>query len=333
MRSFGFRVIPSDPDDRSGVPVAVAGQVMVDVQKIITDIGTSDVRIALRLQNEIPEGIRKKFDLTIGGSGPSGMSSGPSEGNDEAMENALTTLCETLDFLGKGAVGNWMTDKFEDDESRCQIAQDLIALNDHLAGYTLEYGIGDDVKRFHNLDKEKILRYTYNSDWVSAAIGVVVKDSVKKNHWNFTNDQYLVALSFAKNIAASDIPSFAKAGPVIVMGEVRRNDEGHIVSIERVKGCYTLPEVKFYRIITSNGDRSLLNPLIAIPSYDEEKDAWSLRNDIIGMNVTKPSWDECIIAFHDYAQFLFESYVDSGKEFEGEEKEISEFLQSLLPVI
>ncbi len=333
MRSFGFRVVPSDPDDRSGVPVAVAGQVMVDVQKIITDIGTSDVRIALRLQNEIPDEIRKKFELTIGGSKGAGMNSGPTAGNDDAMEYALTTLCETLDFLGKGAVGSWLTDKFEDSESRCQIALDLIELNDHLSGYTLEYGIEDEVRRFRNLDKEKFLRYTYNSDWVSGAIGVVVRDSVKKNHWNFTNDKYLIALSFAKNIVPSDIPSFAMAGPVIVMGEVRRNDDGHIVSIERVKGCYSLPEIKFYRIITSRGDRNLLNPLIAIPGYDADRDLWSLRNETLGMNVSKPSWDECVIAFHDYALFLFESYVDTDKEFEGEEKDISEFLKSLLPVV
>jgi hypothetical protein len=306
---------------------------MVDVQKILTDIGTSDIRIALRLQNEIPEPIKKKFELTIGGSSDSGMSSGPTEGNDSALEDALTTLCETLDFLGKGAVGSWMTDKFEDDESRCQITLDLVDLNDHLAGYTLEYGIEGNMNRFRNLDKEKILRYTYNSDWVSGAIGVVVKDSVKKNHWNFTNDQYLVALNFAKNIVASDIPSFAKAGPVIIMGEVRRNEEGHIVSIERVKGCYSLPEIKFYKIVTSNSDRNLLNPLVAIPGYDPETDRWTLRNDNVGISITKPSWDECVIAFHDYAQFLFESYVDSGKEFEGEEKDISDFLKSLLPMV
>ena len=47
--------------------------------------------------------------------------------------------------------------------------------------------------------------------------------------------------------------------------------------------------------------------------------------------MNKPSWDECIIAFHEYAMFLFETYVDSDKEFTGEELEIREYLRSLLP--
>ncbi len=332
MRSFEFKVIPADPSDKSGVPIAVAGQTMVDVQRLITDIGCMLLRLSMRLQNEIPTELRKKFDLTIGGSSGKGLNSGPSEGNDTALEGSLNLLCATLDFLGTGAVGTWMTDTFEDDESRAIIAADLIELSDHLKGYVLQFGAADNIKMFEGLDREKILAYTSKEGWNSAAAGVISRDEVKRNHWNLSNDQYTIPITFDRNIVPSDIPSFAAAGPVVVLGRVERNSQGHIVSIDKIQGCYSIPELKFHNIISKDGDRKLLNPLLATPSYDEARDMWSMRNEVLGISINKPSWDECVVAFHEYALFLFETYVDSGKDFEGEEKDIKDFLQSLLPV-
>ena len=331
MRSFGFKVVPADPDNKSGVPIAVAGQIMVDVQRIITDIGCMIVRLELRIQNEIPEKLIRKFDLTIGGDTDSGLTSGPTKGNDDALETAIDALCATLDFLGKGAVGTWMTDTFEDDRSRAIIARDLVELSDHLKGYALEYGPDEQQGRFEGLDREKILPYTVMNNEVSAAVGVITRDPVKRNHWNITNDEYVEPLTFDRNIVPTDIPSFASAGPVIVIGIVNRGEKGHILSIDKVSGCYTIPELKFHRITSSDGDRILLNPIVAKTGYDPETDMWSLDNDILGIHVSKPSWDECIVAFHEYAIFLFENYVDSEGNFEGEEKEIQEYLLSLLP--
>lgn len=331
MRPFGFRVVSANPDDKTGVPIAVAGQTMVDVQKLLTDIGCMLTRLSMRIQNEVPEELRKKFDLKIGGSTESGLNTGPTEGNDVALEGALAVLCSTLDFLGKGAIGSWMTDTFEDEESRVIIAKDLVDLTDHLKGFVLEYGTEDDVHRFEGLLRERILEYTVRTEWVSAAVGVIVRDSVKKNHWNLTNDEYLIPITFDKNIVASDIPSFASAGPVIVIGKVVRNDSDHIIRVEKISGCYTVPELKFQDIITKDGDRKLLNPLTATTSYDADEDSWTFSNDVLGIAVTKPSWDEGIVAFHEYAQFLFDLYVDSGKTFIGEEQETCEFLKSLLP--
>jgi hypothetical protein len=330
MRSFSFSVVPSDPESKEGVPITVAGQTMIDVQKLLTDIGCMLLRMSMRLQNEIPEDLVKKFDLTIGGN-RDGLSTGPSEGNDEALEGAMNILCATLDFLGTGATGSWMEDNFEDEEARACIAKDLIDLSEHLEGYVLLYGTEDNVRRFENLDREKIRKYAESTVWLSGAVGKMQKDEVKRNHYNLTNDKYLIPLSFDKNIVASDIPGFCNAGPVIVIGNVVRNKEGHITSIEKISGCYTIPSLKFHRIISKNGDRNLLNPIIAITSYDAYNDIWSLANDDLGIYVNKPSWDECVIAFHEYAQFLFETYVDTDKEFAGEEAEIREYLRSLLP--
>ncbi|MBE6527602.1 MAG: hypothetical protein E7Z64_00290 [Thermoplasmata archaeon] len=332
MHSFGFKVLPVDPEDKSGVPISVAGQTMVDIQTLITDIGSMMLRLELRLQNEIPRDLLKKFDLSIGGS-ESGIGSGPSAGNEVALEKALKIVCATLDFLGKGAVGTWMTDFFEDDQSRAVIAKDLIVLNDHLEGYMLEYGNDERQGRFKGFDKQKILPYTDLKEEVSAAVGVIVRDKKKFNHWNLKNDEFLEPVSFDKNIAPSDIPTFSKAGPVIVIGKVNRNENGHIRNVDRIKLCYTIPELNFHTIVTKNSDRELLNTVVAKTAYDEDRDEWVLKNDILGIDIRKASWDSAIVAFHEYMEFLFDTYAGDEGSFEGEEQEIREYLLSLLPVI
>ena len=333
MRSFGFRVVSADPDDMSGIPISIAGGCMVDIQRLLTDIGCMLLRTSMRLQNSIPANLKAKFDLTIGGDSGSGLDSLPTEGNGDALEGALDILCSTLDFLGKGAVGSWMTDTFQDDESRETIAKDLIALAEHIDGYVLEYGPADDVRTFRGLEKEKIRIYTDNKEWISAIVGIVSRDPVKKNHWVISNDEYAVPVSFDRNIVSSDIPKFASAGPVILVGKGYRNAEGHFARMDKVHGCYTIPELKFHRIITADGDIDLLNPLTAVTGYDAGTDTWTLRNDIVGISISKPSWDECIISFHEYAMFLFKNYVYTEDAFEGEEKETREYLMSLLPAI
>ena len=60
---------------------------------------------------------------------------------------------------------------------------------------------------------------------------------------------------------------------------------------------------------------------------------WHLSSDIIGIDVSKPSWDECVTSYHEYFAFLWETYCESDEQYEGEELEIQEYLRSLAPVI
>jgi len=330
MHSFGFKVVSSDPDDTSGTPIAVAGNVMVDVQKLLTDIGCMDIRIEMRFQNRIPEDLKEKYKLRTGGT-VSSLESAPSKGNEAALESAINTLFATLGFLGKGAMGTWMEDTFQDEDSRRAIAQDLIDLTRHLEGYKLVYKARAYEKIFDGVDIEKMSVYTTDRDEISAAVGIISRDPVKMNHWNISSDSRLIPITFNKDIAPSSIPMFASAGPVIVVGSVTRDAQGDIVSVEGVSGCYRFPEIRFLRVISANGDRNLLNPIIARPGYDSEKKAWTLDCDELGASVSKPSWDECVKSFHDYAVFLFDTYAGDNGDFEGEELEIREYLLSLLP--
>ena len=333
MQSFGFKVVPPE-GSTAGVPVAVAGQTMVDVQKLLTDIGTMVVRMELRIQNDMPSQLSSKFDLSIGGSSSSGIGSNPPEGSDALMEDALNTLAETLDFLGTGAIGTWMTDNFPEPIGRERIAQDLIDLADHISGFTLVYGNGTKTGEFKGLDRNKLLQYaeTDVSSVGAAVIGTISRDPVKKNRWNISNGKDAIPITFDTNIAPSDIPAFASAGPVIVTGTVVRNKESQIIEVRNANGCYTFPTVKFHRIVTKDRDIVLLNPIVAMPSVDRNGN-WHLSTDNLGMDVSKPTWDDCVVAYHEYFAFLWETYCESDDEFEGEEREISDFLRSLAPII
>ena len=64
MQPFNFKVVRSDDKD-SQVPVSVAGQTMVDVQQLLTDIGALMIRRELRLQNDMPEDLMRRFCLSM----------------------------------------------------------------------------------------------------------------------------------------------------------------------------------------------------------------------------------------------------------------------------
>ena len=67
----------------------------------------------------------------------------------------------------------------------------------------------------------------------------------------------------------------------------------------------------------------------AIPGYNSKKGTWTLDCDALGISISKPSWDECVIAFHEYFVFLWETYEENDGELEGEEAEVRDFLRSL----
>lgn len=188
MQSFGFRVMPSQ-EGETKVPVAVAGQTMVDIQRILTDIGNTMVRMELRIQNEVPERLVRRFQLDISGGSEGSVGADPLKGSDTLMDDALVRLCRMLDFLGKGVVGTWLDDNYPDHTSRCRLAQDVLDLDRHLEGYTLFYGPSDDQREFGRVDREKLSSYIHEGScaYDGAMIGMISRDPVRKNRWNISN--------------------------------------------------------------------------------------------------------------------------------------------------
>jgi len=333
MRQYGFKVVPAE--DGAAVPVAVAGQAMVDIQKLLTDIGTMLVKVELRVQGDLDPRIKAKFDLKVGGASGSGLGTDPDKGSEDLMEDCMKMLCSTLDFLGKGVVGDWFDDYFPDPVGRREVARDVLALSDHLGDFVLEYGPADAQRRFGRIDREKVAAVADRdiSKMQGTAIGIVYRDPVKINHWHIANGYDDMEITFADNINKADVPEFAKAGPVIVTGNVILDADGKRTEMTDVNGCYTFPMVKFHRIITPQSDIQLLNPAIGTPGYDADKKLWHLSCELLGIDVAKPSWDECVVAYHDYFEFLWETYCETDEEFEGEEADVQGYLRSLMPVV
>ena len=218
--------------------------------------------------------------------------------------------------------------------ARRKLAKDILALSDHLEGYDFRYGRGDDLKRFR-LTRRDAVREVAEDTAVSfqgAVIGTISQDPVRRNRWLISNGRDSVPITFASNISSTDIPLFAEAGPLIASGTVVTGEDGEVREMRAVVGCYSFPTVKFHRIITADRDIVLLNPVEANPGYNAKKGMWTLDCEALGISESKPSWDECVIAFHEYFTFLFETYAEADDEFEGEEKEIRDLLLSMVPV-
>ena len=200
--------------------------------------------------------------------------------------------------------------------------------------HDLFYGSGPDLRKFRLNRRDKIEGEAEDRSrsFPGALIGIISQDPVKKHRWVISNGGSEVPISFAGNIAPSDVPLFAKSGPLIASGMVMVDDDGRVSELRSIIGCYSFPNVKFHRVISAERDIPLLNPLEATPGYDQHKGLWTLSNDDLGISVSKPSWDACVMSFHEYFVFLWETYAESDDEFEGEEQEIRELLLSMIPV-
>ncbi len=328
MQPFNFKVIRTD-DESSHVPVSVAGQTMVDVQRLLTDIGSLMLRRELRMQGPVPEELLRRFSLSME------LSSGKdvnavTEGEDTLMLDALNQLMRELDLVGIGSRQEEPENHMEA-LARNDIARDILALNDHLDGFTLSYGKDGSMKKFRIANRGKLESEVLDgrTSFPGAAIGVIRADPVRRNRWLMYNDVDGVPIRFGPNIAPSDIPIFAESGPLIASGTVVTDGKGKVIEMKDVVGCYSFPSVKFHRAITAERDIVLLNPVEAVPGYNSKKGLWTLDNEDLGISVSKPSWDACAAAFHEYFVFLWETYVETDGDFEGEELEIRDFLRSL----
>ncbi len=329
MQPFSFNVVPEKGED--GIPIAIAGQVMVDIQNLLTDIGRCMIRTEMRLQNEIPESIADKFTLKIGGSSNKGLGSKVGKGSEALVEDALTTLFETLKFFGQGRVGIWMEDRFPDPFERVNIAKDLVALNDHLSGNVLIYGPAGDLKEFRKLDREKLLMYVKNGAERWTVVGKISSDPRYKGHWTFANSPKAVPLNPSKKVPKGMLDNASRAGVVTVLGNISKTVDGRIVSINNAEYYEEHTEIAFRRMISAKNDVPLAAPLVANVSYSPDKKTWNMSYEPLGIAISKPSWDECVIAFHEQFILLYEVYTESTKPFEGEEKEAQALLMTFLP--
>ncbi|MBR7005849.1 MAG: hypothetical protein IKH98_02910 [Candidatus Methanomethylophilaceae archaeon] len=329
MQPFNFKVVAEDESE--GIAIAVAGQTIVDIQNLLTDIGRDMIRTDLRLQNGIPDSILDKFILKTGGQSSGGIGTRPADHADVLIDDAMAKLCKTLSFFGQGGTGAWMDTEFTDPFERGNVARDLIALNDHLAGHVLKYGKDGqgEMEEFRKLKRDKLQEYVKKgNNFRGFAIGSLFQDP-KKNRWLFRNSMTAVPVTLSKAVPTDTARRLSGDKVVLVRGSIRRNSDDMITGIDGIDWIEELSIVKFLRMISSDRDIPLLNAVAAVPYHDASRNTWTLRYDPLGIRVTKDSWDSCVMAFHDYFVFLWKTYVEAKSEFSGEEKDIRDLLLSM----
>lgn len=324
MQQFNFKVVGAD-DEAAEVPVAVAGQVMMDVQNLITHTGELLVRQELRTQSRLQDGIAESLTLRMQGQGAGSSREG------DLLEDTLLRVCAELDRANLSELPRDDGGNHIEALGRKAIAEDVLALSSHLEGYTLYYGTEGAMRKFRvncrrSYEEEASVG---SSPMRSAVIGVVSHDPVRQGRWLISNGMDTVPITFSDSLPREDVASYPSQGPLIVTGRVALDGEGRITEVIGADDAFVFPVVKFHRAITPERDISLLNPLMACPGYRRDKGLWTLENEDIGIYVSKPSWDEAVWAFHEQFVFLWETYVETDEEFEGEELEVSGYLRSL----
>ena len=336
MRDFSVNVISSKENGK--IPVYVAGQVMVDVQQLLMDIGEYLTSRALRVQKSMKSELLSRFILYMGADG--GISLDTSVDVPEVerfgniVDDALALTESAMEAMGSGAGGYWMEDNFADAFYRKHIIYDIVSLSQHLAAFpecSLMYGPAENPKKFGQVDVQKMAAFVREKGniGVGATIGLITSSQSKSKgiRLSLVSGENRARLTFADSDSEKAALALADKGPVMIGGRLVVDDEGNLTEILDAGGVTAAENIMFHRLLAANGDVVLAHPLKANIIYDSGK--WTLKNPETGISVTHDSWDETVQAFHDQMVFLWVEYADSEKQFEGEEAEIRDYLLSL----
>ena len=333
MRNFTVNVSPRSENGK--VPVALAGQIMIDIQQMLSDIGEYLIRRELGVQNGIGPELLSKFVLFIDDDG--GMSIGTST-NDalegSIIEEALDLMAATMDAMGSGAGGYWMEDNYADPYYRKHIIFDIVALSEHINEHpecVLTYGTSDDMRTFGRADVARLDAFIKEKGMVTngAALGLMTSVSSKSKGQilSFECGTDRVKLSFRDRSVENAARGLVGEGPVYVAGRMFYTNEGDLSEIREIYDVLPARTMRFRRLIAADADIQVKEPVVADISYDGR---WALRNDALGISVTKDTWDDTVQAFNDYFMFLWTEYMSDDRELEGEDAEIRDVLKTFV---
>jgi len=338
MLNFTVNIISENEDKR--VPVAIAGQIMVDVQSLLSHIGECLMAKELMIQEALEPRLLSKFTLYINSTGSITLNTSSyvpeTKGFGNVVDDAVILMEKTLDALGAGLGGYWMEDNYEDPIYRSQIIIDVVTLFEHInsfEGFVLMYGMTDVLKRFGEVNVEKMVSFLHDKGNVtnSTVIGLVSMSASKSRHdrMNLMFGTTKVRLSFANETISNLAAEYADKGPVSITGRLTFSGEGRLVEISGAEKLTPLFSVSFRRMISSTGDIELKAPVDAAVKYEDG--IWILTNEELGIIVSKDNWDSAVQQFHDYFVFLWTQYVDKNdSDLSDEEKEVKSFLLRLV---
>lgn len=328
MHSVNIAVMPKDGESK--IPINVAGEVMIGIQDILTHIGEYIITKELKLQNPIPGKFSDMFTLYMDPNGGVSLRTS-SISTSGIVDDALTLMERLLAGLGSGAGGYWIDDTFTDPRFRRIVVEDVIDLASKLKDeFYLKFsdGIFDSV----NVPKlkEYLSRITMTTD--NATCGIIrrfTSRSGREDGLRLETSGDRVRMTFLTREMEELAQSLVDKG-VIVAGRIKYFKDG-ISEVTDIGQVVTLDGMKFKRMVSVDGDVKLTSSVKADISYSNDREEWNFRNDALGMNISKGTWDEAMISFHDYFVFLWNTYsVKLDDDLSSEDIEVKRILRELV---
>jgi hypothetical protein len=335
MSTFNVTV-RSEKDDKR-IPIAVASDVMFDLQLLLTHIGESIISEEFGSYNRPAESLTERFVLYIDPeSGGISFKASAGKGQSALMDRAVLKLRTTLEKMGSGTGTYWMEDSYKDPCYRCMVLYDLIQLSKHMdagRGYTILFSSDDIEKAFVPLDIEKAEAFLKKNARMSqgAVAGVLHGVQSKRNTpmYGFSVGTDRVKISF-RSKEAEDAALKLVNNAVMIAGTLKYSEDGELQEVSDIDSVLPFDKKVFGHMISGDRDIQLEKSIESAVKYDGSGKTWKISYPDLGISISDPEWDDAVTGFHDYFVFLYDNY--SGKdddELSDEEKEVKALLISL----
>jgi hypothetical protein len=332
---FGITVRSEREDKR--IPIAVASDVMFDVQLLLTHIGESFIAEEFGSHDRPAEGLAERFTLYIDpDSGGISFRTSAGKGRSALMDKAVAKLVATLDKMGSGSGMYWMEDNFRDPRYRCLVLYDLMQLSKHVAvkkGFSMFFDADGSEKRFEPMDLDKAQAFLDKNGRVSrgSVAGILNGVQSKRNAplYGFVVGDDRVRISFRSKDVESEA-SRCVNGAVVVKGVLKYSDDGELLEVSDIESVEPFNKKIFRHVISADRDIPLAISVEAGVGYDSGPMLWRLSYPDLGISASDQDWDTAVAGFHDYFVFLCDNYLARDEAgLSDEEREVRDLLDSL----
>jgi len=327
--------VRSEKEDKR-IPIAVASDIMFDVQLLLNHIGESLISEEYGSHGRPSEALTGRFTLFIDPeSGGISFKTSAGKGRSALMDKAVAKLTVTMDKMGSGSGTYWMEDNFSDPRYRCMVLYDLMQLSKHVAterGYSLFFNVDGKEKKFMPVDIEKAQAFLEKNGRITngSICGILNAAHSKRNApmYGFVAGEDRVRISFRSKEAESDA-SRCVNGPVAIKGKIKYSADGELLEVSDIDSVAPFNKKIFRHMISAERDVPLAASVEANVSYDNGTMLWKITYPDLGISSSDQDWDVAAAGFHDYFVFLCENYLSKEGELSDEEKEVKDLLALL----
>ncbi|MCL2143013.1 MAG: hypothetical protein FWH44_01980 [Methanomassiliicoccaceae archaeon] len=328
--------VRSEKEDKR-IPIAVASDVMSDIQLLLSHIGESLISDELGSYGRPSEALTGRFTLFIDPeSGGISFKASAGKGKSTLMDKAVALLSATLEKMGSGSGTYWMEDAFRDPRYRCLVLGDLIRLSNHMdteRGYSLMLNDNGKESKFIPMDIEKAQAFLNGNGKMAVGTvhGVLHSARSKRNipMYSFAAGAGRAKITFLSKDAENDASEHAN-GAVVVTGTLRYSDDRELLDVSGADNIIPFTKRSFSHMISADRDIPLAAPVESKISYDIGTMTWKLTYPDLGITASNTDWDTAVAEFHDYFVFLCDNYSEKDdNELSEEEKEVKDTLRTL----